>query len=223
MQIINLENIKKSYLGGSNVVNIDKLTIERGDFVAITGKSGAGKSTLLNIIGFLMLPTSGTYYHKGKKVNYKKNAELCEKRNKDVGFVVQNFALLNDYTVFENIQLPLDIANDKKNRKDRIRSVLKIVGLSGKENRLPAELSGGEQQRVAIARALIMEPTLILADEPTGALDSSTGQEVWDILLELNSLHGVTVIVVTHESYFSEQSKRIIVMNDGEIIDDSSK
>ncbi len=218
MSILELRNIEKDYGKGEAQVKALKninLSIEKGEMIAIMGPSGSGKSTLLNILGFLDKPTSGEYIFNGENIKDLKENDLAKYRNKKIGFVVQNFALLDDYTVFQNINLPLDYAKIKKrDRISLITNIVKKVGLSDKINKLPTELSGGQNQRVAIARALINNPDIILADEPTGALDLNTGEEIMDIFQELNK-EGKTIIIITHDKNIASKCERILNIKDG--------
>lgn len=191
------------------------LEVEKGEFLAIMGASGSGKSTLLNIIGCLDSPTTGEYLYKGKEIA-KKGKALAEFRNSELGFVVQDFALIEKYTVAQNIAVPLAYTKKKLDKKAEINSVMEILGLTDKRNVLACSLSGGQRQRVAIARALVNHPSMILADEPTGALDSKNGAEVMKILKELNE-RGITVIMVTHDEKLAQYCKRKIVLSDGKI------
>lgn len=213
-----LNDIRKSYILPGRVVEVLKgitLEIKEGEFLSIMGPSGSGKSTLLNLIGCLDRPTSGKYLLDGIDINTLSDNELAEIRNKKIGFVFQNFNLIPRLSAVKNVVLPLlysGIPSEERNK--RAFELLQKVGLSQRANHLPSELSGGEQQRVSIARALINNPSLILADEPTGNLDSKTGQEIMDIF---NSIHkeGATIIMVTHEKSISEQAERMITIKDG--------
>ncbi len=221
MSYINFSNLTKQFGEGEAKVmalrGID-LDIKKGEMVAIMGASGSGKSTMLNVIGTLDHQTEGEYLFDGKKMNTFKNSELAKIRNRHFGFVVQHFALINDYTVYENIEIPLEYAGIKRaERKERIKKVLEKLEISEKVNKRPTQLSGGQCQRVAIARALVSNPEVILADEPTGALDQKTGQQVIDIFKKLNE-EGKTIIIVTHDSHIAEQCGRIIKIEDGVIV-----
>lgn len=213
-----LDNIKKSYNLPGRVVEVLKgitLEIKEGEFLSIMGPSGSGKSTLLNLIGCLDRPTSGKYLLDGIDINTLSDNELAEIRNKKIGFVFQNFNLIPRLSAIKNVALPLLYSGMPSEERGRISyDLLQRVGLSHRANHLPSELSGGEQQRVSIARALINNPSLILADEPTGNLDSKTGQEIMDIF---NSIHkeGATIIMVTHEKSIADQAERIITIKDG--------
>ncbi|WP_414623039.1 ABC transporter ATP-binding protein [Calothrix sp. CCY 0018] len=219
--IIRLEDIFKIYGTGITEVkalNNVNLTIEEGEYCSIMGPSGSGKSTAMNIIGCLDRPTSGSYYLDNVDVAQMDDAQLAHIRNRKLGFVFQQFHLLQQLTALENVMLPMlyaGVANSE--RKDRGIEALKKVGLENRVNNKPNQLSGGQQQRVAIARAIVNRPVVLLADEPTGALDSKTTQEVLDIFTELNST-GITVVMVTHEPEVARQTQRIIWFRDGEVI-----
>ena len=221
--MIDLKDIYKIYGEGENEVRaLDGVSfhIDKGEFVAIVGKSGSGKSTCMNIIGCLDVPTSGTYHLNGIDVSTMKDDELAEIRNKMLGFIFQQYNLIPKLTVMENVELPLvyrGMAPDE--RKKRALKVLEMVDLKGKEDKYPSQLSGGQQQRVSIARALAGEPSLLLADEPTGALDSKTGREVLDFLKELNK-QGNTIVMITHDNSIAMEAKRIVRVHDGKIIED---
>lgn len=195
--------------------------IKEGEFVAIMGPSGSGKSTLMHIVGALDTPTSGEYRLDGKKVGQLSDDELAEIRNKKIGFVFQSFNLLRRTSAIKNVMLPMVYAGvNQKKRIDLAKKLLAQVYLADKTDNLPSQLSGGEQQRVAIARALAMKPTIILADEPTGNLDTKSGAEIMDIFQALNK-KGNTVIMITHERYIAEHAKRIILLRDGKIVEDN--
>ena len=219
--MIQLENIAKIYRMGKIEVpalrGID-LTINQGDMLAIIGASGSGKSTLMNIIGFLDKPTAGKYMLEGADVSQLNDNKLAELRNKKVGFVFQTFNLLPRASALSNVELPLIYSGGGQRRK-RSMEALERVGLGARANHKPTELSGGEQQRVAIARALVNQPSLILADEPTGNLDSSATTEITRIFSQLHQ-EGITVILVTHEMDVARQTQRIIRLLDGRIISD---
>ena len=221
--MININAITKEYIMGDNkllALNEVDLSIKEGEFVSIMGSSGSGKSTLMNIIGCLDVPTSGDYYFRDKNIsNYNSNM-LAELRNKDIGFIFQNFNLLPRLNALENVTLPLLYSG--KNIKERTKlsmEALENVGLKDRTHHKPNQLSGGQQQRVSIARAIAGNPKLILADEPTGALDSKTSLEIIKILNDLNS-NGITIILVTHEIDIAQYGSRIIKMKDGKIIED---
>lgn len=222
--IINVKNIKKSYTVGSQEVHalcgID-LSVEKGEFISIMGPSGSGKTTLMNIIGCLDTPTTGSYELNGKLVSKFEDDELARIRNEEIGFVFQSFHLLARNSALSNVMLPLKYAGCKEHEAiERSNNALEIVGLSDRKNHSPSELSGGQQQRVAIARALVNNPTILFADEPTGNLDSKTGEDVMNLFKDLNK-NGQTIILITHEDSVAEQSNRIITIMDGLIKSDS--
>ncbi len=194
--------------------------IKEGEFVAIMGPSGSGKSTLMHIMGFLDRPSSGTYKFRGQSMNDLSDDELARIRNKQMGFVFQTFNLLARTSVLENVKLPLIYAGIPSQKEDEFaKEALEAVRLSHRLKHLPGQLSGGEQQRAAIARAIVNHPSIIFADEPTGNLDSKSGQQIMEVLQELNN-QGHTIILVTHEKYTSEMAKRVIQLKDGKLISD---
>lgn len=196
------------------------LAVEDGEFIAIMGPSGSGKSTLMNIIGFLDYPTTGTFELNGENISSAKEKQLAKLRNEHIGFVFQQFFLLPRLNAQKNVEAPLIYAGvPKRERTERAKQMLEKVGLGDRVKHLPNQLSGGQKQRVAIARALVNNPTLILADEPTGALDSKTSAQIMDLLVQLNK-EGKTVIIVTHEEEIAAYTDRIITLKDGKIIDD---
>jgi putative ABC transport system ATP-binding protein len=216
--VILAKEITKVYQMGEVKVNAlsgVSVKIGRGEVVSIMGPSGSGKSTLMNIIGCLDRPTSGAYYLDGKLVSNMTDDQLASVRNKKVGFVFQNFNLLSRSTALINVELPLRYAGITEGRRGKAVQALESVGLGDRLNHKPTELSGGEQQRVAMARAIINNPSMILADEPTGNLDSRSGREIMDLLLNLNKEFGTTLIVVTHDSQIAKQTKRVIELYDG--------
>ena len=220
---IQMTNVSKIYGVGDAQVGALKrvsLSIHRGEFAAIIGHSGSGKSTLMNLLGCLDVPTSGTYHLGGVDVSTMNDDQQAEIRNKMLGFIFQQYNLIPKLTVLENVELPLLYAGmDAGERRERARKALERVGLADKEKHLPNQLSGGQQQRVSIARALAGEPSVILADEPTGALDSRTGREVLGFLQKLNA-EGDTVVLITHDNSIAVKAKRIVRLQDGRVIYD---
>jgi len=220
MNIINLENIKKIYQVGSEEVRaLDgiSLRIDKNEYVAIMGPSGSGKSTLMNILGCLDTPTSGKYDFKGINVSDMSDNELAEIRNREIGFVFQTFNLLTRSNAFHNVELPLIYSGmHSLKRKEIAKETLTSVGLGHRLHHKPSELSGGQRQRVAIARALVTTPSIILADEPTGNLDSKTGEDIMSLFKDIHN-KGNTIILVTHEEYIAKHAKRIIRLLDGKI------
>lgn len=220
-----IENIKKIYeMGETQVFALRgvSLTVQEGEMVAIMGASGSGKSTLLNLIGCLDRPTEGAYYLDGENVSDLDKDQLAKIRNKRLGFVFQGFNLLGKVSVRDNVMLPLVYAGTPKSEiEERVKESLAWVGLSQYINHYPGQMSGGQQQRVAIARALVNTPSLVLADEPTGALDSRTSVEIIAVLQRLNTEKGITVIIVTHEKEIADYCRRLVVLKDGHIIEDT--
>lgn len=218
--LIELSDIYKIYQMGSEEVRANdgiSLTIHRGEFVAIVGKSGSGKSTLMNIIGALDVPSSGSYLLGGEDVDQMSDDQLADIRNRMIGFIFQQYNLLPKSTLLENVELPLLYAKmDKDERREKAMASLERVGLADKWKNLPNQLSGGQQQRASIARALAGDPSLILADEPTGALDSKTSREVLDFLKELND-EGNTIVMITHDSSIALEARRVVRIHDGKI------
>jgi len=218
--VIEAENITKTYKMGQVEVHAlcgVSLKIARGEIVAIMGPSGSGKSTLMNIIGCLDLPTSGEYILDGERVSDLKDDQLAEIRNRKVGFVFQSFNLLSRVSAVANVELPLRYAGVSHGRKQRAEEALRQVGLGERLYHRPSELSGGQQQRVAVARALINNPAIILADEPTGNLDTKSGKEIMELLLSLNRDQGKTVIIVNHDPGVGAKTQRIIRILDGQV------
>ena len=225
-QLISIQEITKIYHMGDVEVRALRgvsLEIAEGEFVSIMGPSGSGKSTLMNIVGCLDQPTAGHYWLDGTAVNRLNDNQLAEIRNRKIGFVFQTFNLLARTTAFQNVTLPLIYAGmSARERRERSRQALEAVGLGERLNHRPNELSGGQQQRVAIARALVTEPAIILADEPTGNLDTTSGAEILDIFRQLNEERGITVVFVTHDPEIAEETRRIIRIRDGLIESDES-
>ena len=223
MPILELKDICKDYQQGREPVRVLKninLTVEKGDYLAIMGPSGSGKTTLMNIIGCLDVPTSGSYHLGGVDVSTMDDDRQAEIRNKMLGFIFQQYNLIPKLTVLENVELPLLYAAlPAEERRGRAMEALDRVGLADKYRNLPSQLSGGQQQRVSIARALAGDPSVILADEPTGALDSRTGREVLRFLQQLND-EGNTVVLITHDNSIAVKAKRIVRLQDGRIIYD---
>ena len=224
--IVLLEDVYKIYkMGEVEVTALSgiSLTIKKGEFVAIMGASGSGKSTLMNILGCLDSPTFGKYYLEGLEVSRFSKNELAEIRNKKLGFVFQSFNLLSRTTVVENIELPLIYSKRLSKRDvDKIRKIMHTLGLEGFQKHYPNQLSGGQQQRVAIARSIVNDPTLLLADEPTGNLDSATSTDVMNALSDLNHNMGITIVLVTHETDIARYARRVVVLKDGKVLSDTS-
>ena len=218
--LVEVKDICKIYNPGENEVRaLDhvNLSIEKGEFVAIIGQSGSGKSTLMNMLGCLDVPTSGQYYLNGKDVSTLSDNELSDIRNVEIGFIFQGFNLIGNLTAKENVELPLIYQKvPKKERTERVKEALERVDMYERAKHLPTELSGGQQQRVSIARAIVTRPKLILADEPTGALDSRTSKEIIDIFHELHS-QGNTIVLITHDNNIAKQAQRSIHILDGQI------
>lgn len=221
--VIELKDIMKTYIMGDNIVhalNMVNVAIDFGEFTSIMGPSGSGKSTMMNILGCLDRPTSGEYYLDGKEIAGYNDDELAHTRNSKIGFVFQNFNLLPKLSAQANVALPLVYAGvGEEERMARARAALEAVGLGTRLDHRPTEMSGGQRQRVAIARALINDPAIIMADEPTGNLDTKSSYEIMDIFKEMNA-KGKTVVMVTHEPDIAEQTKRILVMRDGRLVKD---
>lgn len=218
--MIELKNVSKSFtLGDQEVKALDKInfSVSKGEFVAIIGPSGSGKSTMMNILGLLDVADSGEYLLDDLSIREASESTLADIRNRKIGFIFQSFNLLPKMNALENVQIPLMYRGiSKKESQKKAYEYLEKVGLKGREKHMPSQLSGGQQQRVAIARALIGNPEIILADEPTGALDSKTGHEVMDLLEELNR-EGQTIILITHDINIANRAKRIVKMKDGEL------
>ncbi|MFA1311168.1 ABC transporter ATP-binding protein [Streptococcus dysgalactiae] len=225
-ELMRLTNIVKSYRNGEQDLKVLKdinLTVYEGEFLAIMGPSGSGKSTLMNIIGLLDRATSGDYVLNGTEVEVLSDRKLAQVRNEEIGFVFQQFFLLAKLNALQNVELPLIYAGvSVSKRRERAKKFLEKVELGMRMKHLPSELSGGQKQRVAIARALVSNPSIILADEPTGALDTKTGQQIMELLTELNQ-EGKTIIMVTHEPEIADFATRKIIIRDGEITTDTTE
>jgi len=225
-KFIDLRNINKTYWNGDQELKVLKninLTVEEGEFVAIMGPSGSGKSTLMNIIGMLDRPSTGEYFLENEDVANLGDKKLAKVRNNQIGFVFQQFFLLSKLNALQNVELPLIYAGASQgSRRNLAKQYLEKVDLGTRMTHLPSELSGGQKQRVAIARALVNNPSIILADEPTGALDTKTGEQIMELLTELNA-EGKTIIMVTHEPEIAAYAKRQIVIRDGVISSDSAE
>ena len=219
-EILTMKNIVKEYVMGDEISRVLKgidLTVEEGEFLAVLGPSGSGKSTLMNIIGCMEVPTSGEYILSGRKIADQDEKSLAHIRSKEIGFIFQSFHLLQRQTALENVELPMIYANVKeKERKQRAMEVLEKVGLKDKMDHYPNQMSGGQQQRVAIARSIVNNPTILLADEPTGALDQKTGAQVMELFHELND-EGRCIIMITHDVHIAQHARRIVRILDGNI------
>lgn len=222
--VLELKEIYKDYMQGKESVPVLKnisLSVEEGDYLAVMGPSGSGKSTLMNIIGCLDRQTSGKFIFDDTDISTCKDLELSEIRNKKIGFVFQNFNLLPRQSALENVELPLLYAGvNKKERRERAKEALVRVGLEDRVSFRPTQLSGGQKQRVAIARAMVNNPRLLLADEPTGALDTKSGEQVMELFKELNG-EGVTIVMITHEKEIADHADKIMFIRDGELTDNS--
>jgi putative ABC transport system ATP-binding protein len=224
--VIRLEDLNRRYRMGADYIDAlgsVNLTVERGDYLAIMGPSGSGKSTLMNIIGCLDTPTGGSYWLNGKSVSAMNERQLARVRNTEIGFVFQTFNLLPRMTALANVEVPLIYAGVKRRERDEhAREVLETVGLADRMLHRPSEMSGGQRQRVAIARALVTKPSIVLADEPTGNLDSTTGREIMALFDRLHS-EGNTLMVVTHEPHVARHARRAIHLSDGNIVKDEEQ
>ena len=219
-EIIKLQDVKKEYLMGDSTINaLDgvNVAINKGDFIAIIGPSGSGKSTMMNMVGALDMPTSGKIFLDGKNVAQMHESDLAQIRGRKIGFIFQTFNLIPTLTALENVSLPMMFqGTGKKERTRKAMELLEKVGLGDRENHLPSELSGGQRQRVAIARSLANNPDVILADEPTGNLDSKTGKEILELFVELNK-EGKTIIIVTHDDDVAKKARKVLKMKDGKL------
>ncbi|MCH4008535.1 ABC transporter ATP-binding protein [Companilactobacillus sp.] len=220
--MLRIKNVGKTYSNNFKALTDINLEVADGEFLAVMGPSGSGKSTLINILGLLDNDYTGDYFLSNENYKHSDDATLSAVRGDEIGFVFQNFKLLNSYTVYENIEIPLIYSKTKTitDRKSVINEVIEQVGLSGKENSLPKELSGGQQQRVAIARAIVNNPDIIIADEPTGALDSKTSLEIMNIFTHLNETFDTTIIMVTHDKEVADFAMRTVYIRDGRLYND---
>jgi len=221
--IIQMENIKKRYFEGMEneiqVLNGINLSVDDGEFISIVGESGSGKSTIMNILGILDRPSEGDYYLNGIDVSLESDRELSFIRNREIGFVFQTFNLIGRSTALSNVELPLLYAGiSSSKRRQRAKELLGMIGMADRMHHQPNELSGGQKQRVAIARAMANDPAIILADEPTGALDSETGRLIMDIFSDLHKNSGKTIILITHNQTLAEETERIVTLKDGNIV-----
>ena len=218
--VIEARSLTKTYIMGEIEVQALRgvsFSVERGEIISIMGPSGSGKSTMMNTIGCLDRPTSGEYILDGESVAQMDDDQLASVRNRKIGFVFQSFNLLSRLTALGNVELPLRYAGLAQGRREKAQKALEAVGLADRMNHRPYELSGGQQQRVAVARALVNNPAIIMADEPTGNLDSKVGKEIMNLLLSLNKELGTTLIIVTHDPKIAEQTRRVIRLRDGEL------
>jgi putative ABC transport system ATP-binding protein len=224
MTLIDIRNMTKVYrMGTSEFTALDNISLQinAGEYAAIIGPSGSGKSTLMNMLGCLDVPTSGEYFLNGEDVSKMDETQLAGVRNKNIGFIFQRYNLMGRTSALHNVELPVRYAGlGTSARTERARAALQAVGLGDKIKNMPSELSGGQQQRVAIARALVNNPSILMADEPTGALDSKTGREVLDLFEQLHRERGITIIVVTHDPAIARRARRIIAIKDGRIESD---
>jgi len=227
--MIVVDSLRKSLRTGSTTVDILKgidFTIERGEFAAIMGASGSGKSTLLGLLAGLDNPTSGNVHLNGTAISYLPEDKLAQLRGKTIGFVFQSYQLIPTLTALENVLLPYELNDDSGDRKaglDRARQLLDSVGLTARLDHYPVQLSGGEQQRVALARAFVLKPPIVLADEPTGNLDTTNGQHILELLLQLNHAEGTTLVLVTHDPALAAHATRVITLRDGLVVGDAAQ
>jgi len=225
-EIIHLSGVAKYYMMGDNIVKaVDDMdiSIKKGDFVAVMGPSGSGKSTAMNLIGSLDMPTKGHIFLEGEDISLLEESDLAQVRGRNIGFIFQQFNLISTLTVKENVMLPMTLQGyDMEEREERVKHLLDKMELTDRADHYPNQISGGQQQRVAIARSLANNPKIILADEPTGALDSKSSKEIMELLKQLNK-QGKTIIVITHDSTVANQTKREIILKDGKIITDKKR
>lgn len=226
--VISLQDIyKRYYIGKPNelqILNGISLQVERGEFVSIVGASGSGKSTLMNIIGALDRPTEGVYLLNGQDTRHMSDSDLSRVRNREIGFVFQTFNLISRSNALKNVELPMMYAGvSRRERTERAMELLRIVGMEDRCDHLPNELSGGQKQRVAIARAMANRPSILLADEPTGALDSKTGHRIMDLFHKLHEEEGTTIVLITHSQELAEETERMVTISDGSIISDTKE
>ena len=224
--LVEIKNLVKSYTRGDQDVPVLRditLNIDRGDFISLMGPSGSGKSTLLNLIAGIDKPTAGLLRIDGENISQLSEGELADWRASNIGFIFQFYNLMPVLTAYENVELPLLLTNlSRAERRERIEMTLDMVGLSDRMDHYPNELSGGQQQRVAIARAIVTDPTILVCDEPTGDLDKQSATDVLNMLKELNSTLGKTIIMVTHDAHAAEAAKRIVYLEKGELLDDAA-
>lgn len=225
--MVKIDNLVKTYQSGESQVHaLNKVSvhIEKGEFTAIAGPSGSGKTTMLNIIGCIDSSTNGSVIIGDREISLMDSKEKSFYRRENLGFIFQSYNLIPVLTAYENVAFPLNLLGvPEKEIRERVMTILKEVGLEGKENRTPAQMSGGQQQRVSIARALVKNPQLVLADEPTANLDSHTGQDILDLMLDMNSKHGTTFIFSTHDQMVMDHAKRLLYLRDGEILKDERR
>ncbi len=226
MNVIDMRNIYKNYYEGQenelHILHDINMTVAEGEFVALVGESGSGKSTMMNIMGALDRPSSGEYFFNGEDISTMDDEELSEIRNNEIGFVFQSFCMIPRITALENVEVPLMYAGiSRRKRRERAMELLDMMGMSERYDHKSNELSGGQNQRVAIARALACDPSIILADEPTGALDSKTGHLIMDIFHKLHREQGKTIVLITHSRELAAETDRIITISDGRIISDA--
>ena len=225
MNVIEMRNIYKNYYEGQenelHILHDINMTVAEGEFVALVGESGSGKSTMMNIMGALDRPSSGEYFFNGEDISTLDDEELSEIRNNEIGFVFQNFCMIPRITALENVEVPLMYSGmSRRKRRERAMELMDMMGMSERYDHKANELSGGQNQRVAIARALACDPSIILADEPTGALDSKTGHLIMDIFHKLHREQGKTIVLITHSRELAAETERIITISDGRIISD---